>query len=65
MARTPTRDELLLRMAKRAERMERDAIALGREMAAVPEFHYTAEHIVADIQRVGRDIQRIASGEPI
>lgn len=65
MAKKPTRDELLLRMAKRIERMERDAAALGREIASVPEFYYTAEVLVGDIQRIGRDVQRLVAGEPI
>lgn len=65
MATKLTRDELLLRMARRADRMERDAIALGKEMAKIEEFFYTAENIIRDIQRVARDIQRAVAGEPI
>jgi hypothetical protein len=65
MTRKLTRDELLLSMARRAERMERDAVQLGKEMARIDEFCYTAENIIRDIQRVGGDIHRIVAGEPI
>lgn len=65
MPKKLTRDELLRRMLKRLDRMERDAIALGKEMAQFDEFPYTAERMVGDVQRASRDTWRLIQGEPI